>query len=385
MKLTSLLGRTPRPAPRRPRQPALRVEALEGRELPNATLVVGGNGHDDDHGHHFATIQAAVNAASPGDTILVKPGTYHEQVTIPAGKDGITLQASGSSKGDHDDQGDNNDQGDNDGHGDNGKTVNIAPPATLTGTQALVWVDGARNVTIDGFTIAGPSSSLNYGIEVDAGGSALITDNHITNIRHAPLDGVQTGVGILIGSGPGETFSGGSAVISGNLIDRYQKGGIVVLDPHSVVAVLDNTIVGSGPTGVISQNGIQVSDGASAVVTGNSVSGNVYTGTDDQGTGILLISPGTVSVVSNRVFNNQVGIEVDGTTGSTLLRNQVTHNTGDGVHVTAGSSGNVIALNDLRGNAGFDAFDDTTGSGTAGTANTWTGNRIGKASPSGLR
>src|SRR6266536_477530 len=43
------------------------------------------------------SIQAAVNMANPGDTILIKPGVYHESVQIR--KDGITLRGSGDSSG----------------------------------------------------------------------------------------------------------------------------------------------------------------------------------------------------------------------------------------------------------------------------------------------
>jgi pectin methylesterase-like acyl-CoA thioesterase len=39
----------------------------------------------------FSSIQDAVTAASPGAMIKVCRGTYTEQVTIPAGKDGLTL------------------------------------------------------------------------------------------------------------------------------------------------------------------------------------------------------------------------------------------------------------------------------------------------------
>lgn len=46
------------------------------------TLTVGGPGG-------FTTIQAAVNAASPGDTILVLPGVYQEEVTVA--KAGLTI------------------------------------------------------------------------------------------------------------------------------------------------------------------------------------------------------------------------------------------------------------------------------------------------------
>jgi len=51
---------------------------------------------DDDIGDPYCTIQAAVDAASPGDRIDVESGTYYENVTIPSGKDSINLDASSS-------------------------------------------------------------------------------------------------------------------------------------------------------------------------------------------------------------------------------------------------------------------------------------------------
>ena len=40
----------------------------------------------------YSSIQSAVNAAKAGDTIRVRSGIYWEHVTIPAGKDGLTLR-----------------------------------------------------------------------------------------------------------------------------------------------------------------------------------------------------------------------------------------------------------------------------------------------------
>src|SRR2546421_11428070 len=41
------------------------------------------------------SIQAAIDSASPGDTIVVHPGTYHENVLV--NKNNVTLRGSGAS------------------------------------------------------------------------------------------------------------------------------------------------------------------------------------------------------------------------------------------------------------------------------------------------
>ena len=69
-----LFGRHTRTRPSR--RPRLEVEAVEGRQLLS-TLFVNPKVPQD-----FHTIQSAVNAAHPGDTIEVAPGTYHETVFI---------------------------------------------------------------------------------------------------------------------------------------------------------------------------------------------------------------------------------------------------------------------------------------------------------------
>lgn len=152
-------------SPRIARTPTfgLRLESLEVRAVP-AVLIV-----DDDltcPGAEYARIQAAVDAAKPGDTIEVCPGTYTEQVVIGHNKNGLTLV----SKVEH--------------------AAVIKPPAVLVDSGALIHVDGAHLVTIDGFTIQGPHAQLVAGIMVDMNGSATITDNQVLDIRRgATLSG----------------------------------------------------------------------------------------------------------------------------------------------------------------------------------------------------
>jgi parallel beta-helix repeat protein len=297
----------------------------------------------------------------------------------------------------------------------------------MTGNKAIVDDAGATNVTIKGFTITGPGGgpgdSIRYGVRVDHGGSANIIHNHITHIEDTPFSGTQNGVAIQVGRQAEGTT--GSAFIADNTIDNYQKGGIVVSNTGSSAVIDDNSVQGAGPTAVIAQNGIQISDGASGKITDNDVSGNVYTPQTVAGTGILLLNAGAVTVSGNRVSHNDYGIFAGFVTGVVIVHNHVSastfdgilldavthgridhnvtdhngsgqpgqggillfnstnnvvdhnvsnHNNGDGIVVDSTSSNNTLSHNHMTGNTLFDAEDDSTGTGTGGTANTWTDN-----------
>lgn len=72
----------------------------------------------------FNSVQAAVTGSDAGDTIVVCPGTYTEQVRVPADKDRLTLISSSRRQ-----------------------AVIKAPPVYASGTVDLVRVDGAENVS----------------------------------------------------------------------------------------------------------------------------------------------------------------------------------------------------------------------------------------------
>jgi len=410
LSLRKLLGLRASNSRRALKRPAARllVESLEQR-LALSTLHVG-----SDPGE-YPMIQDAVNAANAGDTVRVDPGTYQEQVLISnAGHSRDNLRLIGSNQ-----------------------ASIIQAPAAMTGVKAIVEVTGSQNVSIEDFTIQGPGGSicgsLRYGVRVDGGGSASITDNHITQIHDSPFGGCQNGVGILVGRNVEGQI--GTAAISHNVIDDYQKGGIVVDNAGSSATIDHNTIVGVGPTALIGQNGIQISRGASAVASHNNVSANIYSPQTDSSTGFLLFNPGAVTLEHNKVSSNDVGIDVEGATGTIIVQNDVSgstydgifllstsgarviqnttnnngsgnpgdggislttstnntleqntskKNTGDGIFVDSTSTGNELTNNDLKGNTNFDAEDQSVGTGTAGTANTWTKNKGKTSSPSGI-
>jgi hypothetical protein len=298
----------------------------------------------------YNSIQAAVNAAPSGAMIKVCAGTYIEQVTIPASKSDLTLYSVPDLQ-----------------------AVIKAPPL-MTSPKAIVRVNGAQNITIRHFTITGPGGgpcdSLEYGVRVDGGGSATITDNHITQIEDMPFGGCQNGVAVRIGQmSLGET---GSGTVVHNLIDQYQKGGTVVDNAGSSAEVAFNDIEGFGPTSATAQNGIQASRGADADIHQNVVSKNNYIPSTNDATGILLFQENNTgtSVHDNSTTLNDDGIYLSETTGTLISHNSSANNDVTGITADSSSSSNTISYNHASGNL-IDCEDDSAGTGTAGTANFW--------------
>ena len=348
--------------------------------LAGATATSAGDGPnmfivDNDRAEcpnaQFTSIQAAVAAAGPGDSVKVCPGTYTEQVVIGPGKNGLTLFSEVP------------------------LAAVIKAPLVMLTPMSIVTVDTATDVAIRQFTISGPfvaSGCVGFpdrhtGVRV-FNGSATIYGNHITAIHDAsPLNfGCQDGVGVLVGRAiQGQT---GSAVIRQNLIDDYQKGGIVIDGSGSYAEIRQNEVVGSGPTPIIAQNGIQIGRDSHAVVDHNRVTRNAFgvppVPTDSaDATGILLYNlTGGVQASYNDVYANEDGIlvatfEGDFHTGSTI-NVEVSHNDShdnalDGIVADEDTAENPIAYNRSFGNGEFDCADFTTGSHNAPAlvANPW--------------
>jgi filamentous hemagglutinin family protein len=237
------------------------------------------------------SIQRGIDAACTCTTVHVSAGTFAEQLTI---NKSLTLVGAGADQ-------------------------TVIMPTSLTADasamKSILTVGGgaATSVDVSGFTFKGPVPELNAGIFVRDGAYAYIHANKLVDMREsAVLSGNQRGVGIFVGRALLATS--GRADIENNVITGYQKGGIVIDGPGSQATVIGNLVTGEGPTSVIAQNGIQISRGASATVSGNTISGNNYTPASDEAVGILIFTPGanlsqgSITIGPNNVSGNEVGV-----------------------------------------------------------------------------
>jgi len=407
----------------------LSVESLEDRTVPTVFNAYPGAG---------TPIQNAINLANNGDTVLVHPGTYTEQLTITKS---ISLESSSNANGAV--------------HGSHNTVYLNAPatmaPPTVADPGAIIHVTGAGvNAAIEDLVIRATTNSgvqnLWYGIRVDGGAFADIHGNSIQNIV-ASNDGSK-GVGISVGNSGASNDGLGAQIGSASIVDNdvlsYQRAGIVVSNAGSGASISSNKMVGITVHPADSITGVEISDGAVGTVVRNAVSGNSNAQNPAQdGVGVFLFAPGMgttvmnnsingndygvlgdsiitnsttvgqgVAIGNNLIFSNAfVGVEIDNSSGvnisnnvihfngsdnyqdggiflynstsNLVFSNTVTVNNGNGIFIDATSTGNTISSNVFQANeystsgVTADVVDLTLGAGTAGTANTWANDTIG--------
>ncbi len=265
------------------------------------------------------TIQAAINAASNGDTVLVAPGTYTENINF-SGK-AITLKSSG------------------------GPSVTTID-GSAKGTVVTFNSGETTNSQLSGFTIRnGFQNGLSGGGIAIYSASPTIVGNVITG-NHAAV-----GIGIYI--------NGGAPVIQNNLITAN-----------------DQTGAGDGGQG---GGGIAVSGSnttpAAPLITGNTITNNsVAGGGEGGGISVTYFSSPTIEnnlIQGNTAYNSGGGIAIDSYNASTVVQNIIVNNTskaggsGAGLYIDSRNNpGEVYANNTIAGNS---AFDNTSGIFITGT------------------
>jgi hypothetical protein len=251
----------------------------------------------------FATIQAAIDAANPCDTILVDAGTYDEQVIIDKC---VTLIGAGD-------------------------TTIIQPSQTTANGFTLFDRYSGGSTNSAGILVTNTTETVNVQfLKIDG---SLVTSipaggNGFFGILYRGTPGLIDSVtitGIGINQGNGMYLSGyGSPVAvtaSNSTISGYLKNGITANNPGITATISGNTITGVGPSAGDAQNGIQIGYGATGTVSGNTISGNAWTGTyggsndpasdveADGASGIILyMSEAGVEIEFNFLTGNQFGI-----------------------------------------------------------------------------
>ena len=373
---------------------------------------------------NFTSIQAAVNAASPGDTIKVCPDQYNESVTV--NKPSLTLVGSTNISLSR------------------CTTLSAADPtqdAIVTGAGSFSFSLQNYNITLSGFVVQGAfdgidTSGLFSGYRVTTnilqnnairGIDFLSNGTYQSRIDHncirANGNGLQSEVlsgsdlrnglvdhNVVFQNGnSGLDFSGAGAraYVTVTANDASANAGSAFTMDNSTGTSLDhNTSTGDGFGFYIGggNNGLNISNNTATdsvvngiifnqaaffpVFTGANVgltvNANTVTGAGSSGIVANVGAPNlTLSTVSNNVSSNngrtapRSGIRLQAGNDN----NQVTNNTADknsanGIHAD-GATGNTFTNNHMNLNVEFDARDENR------PANTWTANQCTTDFPAG--
>src|SRR2546426_5914755 len=225
---------------------------------------------------NYPTIQAAINAAANGDTVLVAPGTYVENINF------------------------------------SGKAITV----TSGGGPEVTLIDGNQADSVVKFISAEGRSSVLSGFTVLNGRSGFDTPG--------------------FGNGGGIWIKNSSPTIAGNIIaNNLGCGGVGISAASSSPFIQKNTIINNRQSGCTGGTGGGVyvlgnSGNSSAEIIENVISGNVLPSAS--GGGISLFGAGPASIRGNIITGNAArsqggGISIVNSSAALIVQNVITRNT----------------------------------------------------------
>jgi parallel beta-helix repeat protein len=248
----------------------------------------------------YGTIQAAVQAASAGDTIIVATGTYRESILIDKG---VTLRSA------------------------SGPRDTILRSATENGYT--LYGRYAPGLTIDGFTIESPSSGDGVYIEespncrvlnnISTGGLAkiIVASSPDSVVEGNNCSGGRRGITILL--------SPRSQALANTCFDIAEHGVMLVNSPNSLVDGVHTFQIGDV---LYVGTGIMVAYSSGTEIRDSTSTGNGYAG-------ICVENSSSMSIHNNSCTGNLIGISMNSASSNSIYLNTFKDN---------GSRGNVESL-----------------------------------------
>lgn len=324
----------------------------------------------------FPTIQSAINAANPGDTVFVSLGTYYENVIVNKtlsllGENWETTIIDGNSSGTLimcSEVSDARICNFTIQNGQNG--VSLYQTTNITISQNLV-----QNVSGSGIFIEDSEQAHVKGNEIVNNGVGVASWDYVTDCVFEENNIAGNAEG---GINAGESFWLENSIIGNNITDN-QYYGVSLYSYHAMAS--GNSIVGNNianneggillysscVNNTVSENNIWANAGWGISLesgpNNNSISGNIIT---DNENGILMNTGMSIcsnnSVVGNKLEANEgYGILLQYAINNSLSGNNIAYNLyglsldvavywgGDGLEM--GSEGNLIHGNDIAGNS----------------------------------
>ena len=286
------------------------------------------------------TLQDAIAAARPGDTIRAPAGVHHgplhiDRPIVLIGDDGAVLDGGGR-----------------------GTVVHVT----------------ANHVEIRGLTIRGSGRSLDHddaAIKLDGCDGCRVLDNRIEAALHGVylLRATRTTIAdnVIQGdAGRGEARRGNGIHLYHSAGNRIERNRIRAVRDGIYFSFADwNDVVANRVTGVryglhymysndnrFTGNEFRRNAAGAAIMFSNRISFRDNTFADHTGYrayGILLQTATRVTAEGNRIVGNRVGLHLDNALDNRIVGNAIAHN-GIGIDLLSSAEGNVFAGNAIAGN-----------------------------------